>query len=326
VRAAAFERRRAELLRDAKLDLNAAQTALEKSFELHKSLETARAGAALAHRRADAETEADWIERSVDLLVTPHERARALLELAALFEGPLHAGPQAEAALTEALRLDPTLDEAERRLVALFEREGRPGELAAHYEESAQKAADPRARTQLLLRAARLYRDAANQPDAAASALLAARAASPDDLDLTAQCADLLFQMGRAHEAAEFDSLLLETDPFRSRIFERHVAFLAEANDHQALAVLMIRRAERQTGPEAAESYLLAAQALRRAGASERAQVCEEQAFQSSPGNDEAFEALRSRRQGDSRRLAELLQQRADAVPAEAEGRLRERA
>src|SRR5207302_2432955 len=128
------------------------------------------------------------------------------------------------------------------------------------------------------------------KPHEAAAALLAARSASPDDIELTANAADMLAEIGRGDDAGELDALLLESDPFRPQ-YKRHVAWLKKTEDHQSLAALMLRRAQKQTGTEAAESYLEAASAFRLAGADERAMLCEEQAFDSAPGNDEAFEA-----------------------------------
>ncbi|MFP2931092.1 TetR family transcriptional regulator, partial [Pyxidicoccus sp. 3LG] len=89
---------------------------------------------------------------------------------------------------------------------------------------------------------------------------------------------------------AEFDAVLLEADPFREPVFTRHLAFLEESEDHQALAELMLRRAQRQEAADAAESYLSAARAFRAAGARERALLCEDQAFDLSPASEEAFE------------------------------------
>src|SRR5262249_38076825 len=56
-RAATFERRRAQALRDLKLDLEAAEQALTKSFELSGQLDTAQMGRALAQQRSDPRAE-----------------------------------------------------------------------------------------------------------------------------------------------------------------------------------------------------------------------------------------------------------------------------
>ncbi|WP_164002222.1 flagellar hook-length control protein FliK [Pyxidicoccus caerfyrddinensis] len=325
--AAACERRRAELLRDVKLDPAAAEAALERAFALAEDLGTARLGAALAERRDDSEAEARWLERALPLLKDAREAATLRLRLARLHLGVLSDVEKAEAFLREALRADRSLAEAEALLAKLLESDGRLAELAAWYEECAESESDAERRAELLQRAAVLYRDRAGRPDAAAAAFIAARAARPDDLELTAQAAELLHEVKRHADAAEFDAVLLEADPFREPIFTRHLAFLEEAEDHQALAELMLRRAQRQEAADAAESYLAAARAFRAEGARERALLCEDQAFELSPASDEAFEHVRERAAGDVRRLAELLAQRAAALPApQALPLLRERA
>ncbi|NMO15257.1 flagellar hook-length control protein FliK [Pyxidicoccus fallax] len=314
--AAACERRRAELLRDVKLDPAASEAALERAFALAADLGTAKLGAELAERRDDAEAEARWLERALPLLKDTREAATMRLRLARLHLGVLADVAKAEGFLREALHADRTLAEAESLLAKLLEDDGRLSELAAWYEECAESEPDAERRAALLLRAAALYRDRAGRPDAAAAALIAARAARPDDLELTAQAAELLHEVKRHADAAEFDAVLLEADPFREPIFTRHLAFLEETEDPQALAELMLRRAQRQEVAEAAESYLAAARAFRAAGARERALLCEDQAFELSPASDEAFERVRERAAGDVRRLAELLAQRAEALPA----------
>ncbi|MGQ0508935.1 MAG: flagellar hook-length control protein FliK [Myxococcaceae bacterium] len=323
--AAEAERRRAELLRDAKLDLDGADAALHKSFELDPQRATALFGLSLAKQRHDAAGEADWIERLLDIEKEPRARARSFFELAQLQRGSLNALAQAEAAAREALKLDPSLAQAQQLLTELLTAEGRFDELAAQQEEFAALATDPAQRAALYKRAAELYQQH-ERLDSAAAALLAARAATPDDEDLTVQAAEMLRQAGRASEAAEFDALLLEANPFRQPVFGRHSKFLEESGDFQALAALMLARAGRLTGAEASEAYLAAADAFRRAGAKERALLSEDQAFESDPSNSVAFELLRQRRQGDVRQLSELLAARARAVPNEAVALLRERA
>ncbi|MFL5348692.1 MAG: flagellar hook-length control protein FliK [Hyalangium sp.] len=325
--AAAHERRRAELLRDVKLDLPAAEDSLERSFRLKADLETVQMGEALAARREDAASQARWMERMLPLQAGAREQGAVLLRLARLHLGALADPAKAEGFLREALRRDRTLAEAEKLLAELLERDERVAELAAWYEDSAAEEPEPARRSLLLRRAATLYKERAGRPEAAAAALLAARSAAPDDLDLTAEAADLLHEVGREEDAAEFDAILLEGDPFREPVFTRHRDFLLQTEDSQSFAALMLRRAQRQQPSEAAESYLSAAQAFRKAGARERALVCEDQAFELDPSNAQAFGLLRERMAGDVRRLADLLAQRAAALPTdEALPLLRERA
>ncbi|MFY0581148.1 tetratricopeptide repeat protein [Cystobacter fuscus] len=325
--AAACERHRAEMLRDVKLDMSAAEAALERSFALFPQLDTARMGMELTSRRNDAAAEARWLERALPLMPATPARARSLLRLARLFLDELGDTDKAEGFLREALLQDRSLQEAETLLCELLEREGRLAELAAWFEDAASRVEEPSRRAELLMRAATLYRERAGRPDAAAIALLAARASLPDDLDLTRQVADLLHEMGRSADAAEFDAILLEADPFQEPRYSRHRAFLEETEDYQSLAALLSRRAQRQPPVEAAQSYLAAARAFREAGALERALLCEDQAFELAPSSAEAFHLLRARAAGDVRRQAELLALRAGAVPPEqAIPLLRERA
>ncbi|MDP2273446.1 MAG: flagellar hook-length control protein FliK [Archangium sp.] len=328
--------RRAELLAEAKLDLGGAAQALDRAWEYAPSLSLARQGLALSRRRSDREAEIDWLERVLALL-TGLEQAIAFVQLARLHLGlpaeggadvtsaPLLAPDQAEASLLEALSLAPGLAEAEQMLLGLYERQDRLGDVAAYYEAASTRATDPKQRAELLLRAAQLYKDRAGRPHDAAAALLAARSASPDDLSLTRRVADLLIELGRRQDAADFDGLLIASDPFHSS-FERHAEWLEESGDDLSLAGVLSLRAEATKGEEAGPMWLKAAAAFRRAGALERAQVCEAQAFEAAPGNLEAFQSLLERAEGEPRRQAELLAVRARAVPAEASSLLRRRA
>ncbi len=327
---------RAELLRDSKLDLGGAMQSLERAWEYAPSLHLAREGLALSRRRSDPDSEIDWLERVLALL-SGGEQAIAFVQLARLHLGlpaesggdvataPMLAPDQAEAALQRALSIMPSLGEAEHMLLALYERQDRVGDIAAWYEAAATRTTEPTQRAELLIKAAQLYKDRAGRPHDAAAALLAARSANPDDLSLTTRVADLLIELGRRQDAADFDALLLEADPFHPS-FTRHAAFLIETGDDLSLAAVLSRRAEASTGEEAGRVWLEAANAFRRAGADERAQVCEAQAFEAAPANLEAFQSLLDRASDDPRRQAELLSLRARAVPAEASSLLRRRA
>jgi tetratricopeptide (TPR) repeat protein len=329
--------RRAELLRDTKLDLGGAAEALERAWALAPRADVAEQGSALAQRRGDREAEIDWLERRLSRLAAPSARAAAMVQLARLHLGlaaegpidmpaaPLLAPDQAEAALDAALALDASTPDAEALLLGLYERQDRVADIAGYYEDAAGRASPGPERASLLLRAAELYRDRAGRPNDAAAALLAARAADPDDATLTARVADLLVELGHRQDAADFDALLLERDPFHPS-FARHADFLTATADALGLAALLSRRAERLSGAEAADGWLAAARAFHRAGAPERAWLCEAQAFEASPENSEAFGAVCARAQGEPRRLAELLAVRARAVPAEAPALLRRRA
>jgi tetratricopeptide (TPR) repeat protein len=329
--------RRAELLRDVKLDLSGAAQLLDEAWGVSPTLALAREGLALARRRADRESEIDWLERVLSRLAGPLEQAVAFVQLARLHLGlpaegpgevgsaPLLAPDQAEAALKRALTLAPGLAEAEHMLLELYTQQDRLVDVAAYYEESAGREPASPKKAELLLKAAQLYKDRAGRPHDAAAALLAARSANPDDLSLTARVADLLVELGRRQDAADFDGVLLDADAFHPS-FERHAAFLRESGDDVALASLLSRRAEQQAGAEASGTWLEAAEAFRRAGADERAQICEAQAFEASPANTRAFEALLAQAADDPRRQAELYAARARAVPAETSALLRRRA
>ncbi len=329
--------RRAELLRDAKLDLEGANQAFERAWTLQPSLALAQLAIELARRRSDRESEIDWLERTLGSL-EPSPRTRAFVSLARLHLGlsatgspdelqtaAMLAPDQAEAALKQALLLSPNDKDAEAMLLALYERQDRVSDVATFYEETAARERDGARRAEHLLKAAALYKDRAGRPHEAAAALLAARASNPDDETLTAKVADQLWELGRRQDAADFDALSLEKDPFHPS-FDRHRAFLSESQDEHALAQLLSRRAEREHGDVAAGRWLEAAAAFRRVGASERAQICEAQAFEAAPQNLEAFHFLLEQAAADPRRRAELMSARARAVPGEASSLLRQRA
>lgn len=322
--AARFQLRRAELLRDVRGDVAGAEEALEHSFALWPSLDTAQLGAMLAEKRSPG-LRMKWLDRQVERSEGA-ARVFALLERAELFARGLEDGARAEADVRAALALEPTSAKAEALLAGLLESQGRVVELAAYYEEKAGREEEPSRRSALFRKAAHLYSERAGRPDAAAAALIAARAAAPDDLELTAEAAELLHACGRRMDAADFDALLLEADPLRAPVFERHLVFLEETEDWQGLAALMLRRAERQEGEEAGRSYLSAARAFRKSDAEERVLLCEDRAFDLAPQLDEAYAAVRARAEGDVRRLASLLLARAEAMPEEAPRFLRERA
>src|SRR5262249_44249552 len=147
---------RAELLRDARHDLDAAQASLERSDALFPELATAQLGAALAETRRDRPAQARWLERAV-ARTEGRERARALLALARALAGEGAWPDRADAATREALALDPSLREAEKLLLERLEASGRLPELAAYYEEAAAAARTSEDRVALLNRAADVY-------------------------------------------------------------------------------------------------------------------------------------------------------------------------
>ncbi|MBX7114119.1 MAG: flagellar hook-length control protein FliK [Myxococcaceae bacterium] len=329
-------RHAAELHRDAKLDLDAANDALEKSWELEHQLDTARMGVALAQRRSNREGEIDWLERTLEGVGGPQDRAVAFYQLARLHLGlsaegqtyehaPLWAPDQAEAALRQALQWVPHFTDAEVLLLWLLERTDRIVEVAAYFEDAAMRAPTPAEKAQLLLKAAALYKDRAQKPHEAAAALLAARAARPDDDTLTATVADLLYDLGRPNDAADFDAILLEKNPLHAS-YARHLKHLVHTGDVQGQAALLSSRAQKLEGAEAADTWLAAAQAFRKSGAIERASICEDQAFEAHPQHAQAFALLLERAGKDVRRQAELRLRRAQAVPEEREALLRQRA
>jgi len=323
--AAAFERRRSLTLRDNKLDLNAAEEALRSSFELFSQLSTAQIGRALAQRRSDPRSEAQWLERAIELHATGSERAEAFFALAELYAGPLSSRPQSEAAVREALALDPSHDKAAALLARILREEGRLEELAEHYRQAAARANEEGDRIALWRSAAEVQL-ALGRTDDAALSLLAARVAAAQDLKLTAEAAELLHQVGRTGQAAELDASLLQADPMQPVIFERHARFLRRSGDHRALAELLSVRAERESAGSAAASYAQAAEAYRAAGLEGKAEECEERAFASAPEDEKAFEAMMRRVRPDARRTGDLLLARARAVPTQSAQLLWQRA
>ena len=322
--AAAVERRRATLFLDARGDATAASAALARAFELAPEVETATQLADLAARRGDTRARAGWLQRSVPLLPTAEARATALVQIAELHAGPLGDEAGAESVVRDALAEVPGHPAAESLLVQLLERSGRGADLAAYYVAAARSRTEGAARAHLLRRAAGLYRGL-GKDDQALDALSAAHGSAPADTSITAELADLLVSRNQDADAAPFDALLLQADPFHP-VYQRHAARLAAMGDRIALGRLEVARAERQVGAEAARSWLGAAAALRAGGREDEARAAEDRAFDHAPELDAAFAARRARVEGDVRALAELLAQRARAVPTEAPALLAERA
>ena len=335
--ASGFQLARAALLRDAKLDLEGANQALEQAWILDRQDSIALEGIALARRRHDRESEIDWLERTLESISEHGEKARAFVRLARLHLGlpaegeggvegaPMFAPEQAEAAVKQALDFSPGLAEAEALLLGLYQRLDRASDVAAYFEEAAARSHSLVERARLLLKAAQVYQDQADRPQEAAAALLAARAAQPDDAQLTGQVADQLHRLGRHQDAADFDALLLESDPFHAA-FERHLDYLTRVGDEQGRAALLSRRAEKEEGEVGALRWLQAADAFEAAGALERARLCEDQAFATDPACQPAFARALKRAGADARATAAVLLKRARAVPAETEQLLSRRA
>jgi tetratricopeptide (TPR) repeat protein len=323
--AADAEFRRAELLLSVRRDALAGEAALRKSFALFPRVRTALHAAELAQSREDVRARAEWLERAVPLYPSAEARAEARVVLSDLHHQALSDEARAEALLRDALAESPGHALAEGRLLALLEKSGRAAAVAAYYESSARVAKDGAARVQLLVRAAHVHRGLEDFVSAV-DALARAHALRPADAALTGELADLLFTAGRPSDAAPYDAQLLRENPFRAPSAARHLAFLAESGDARALATLHLARGERQAGGEAASSYLEAARAYRQAGLEEEALAAEDRAFAHAPDSDAAFAARRKRVQKDTRALAELLAQRAEAVPSEAPALLKEAA
>jgi len=320
-----YQRRRAELFRDLKLDLDAAETALRRSFELFPHLATAEEGRALSVRRNDPRAEAQWIENSLEPR-SGSARTAVLIRLGELLAGPLAEPERAAGILRSALDRDPHSVSAQRLLEQLLKNSGSLEELAFLYQQMAQRAGDRLARVGRWRQAAATYLDSLQNPSGAAVCLLAAHAEAPDDLEITAQASDLLHHLGRSEDAAELDAEILTGDPLNQTIAARHLQFLKDRADHAGSAALRMRRADRLPPDQAAVELLEAAAEHLASGAQEAAEACEAKAFELCPANDEAFAAVRVRLGADPRRRAEVLGRRAPAVPEQAHSLLRERA
>ncbi|HET9156794.1 MAG TPA: flagellar hook-length control protein FliK, partial [Myxococcaceae bacterium] len=254
--AAAVERRRASLFLDVRGDATAASAALARAFDLAPDVDIAAQLADLAARRGDTRARAGWLRRTVPLLAAGEARAVALVQVAELHGGPLGDEAEAESLVRDALAEVPGHPAAEALLVQLLERSGRGADLAAYYVGAARSRSDGAARASLLRRAAGLYREL-GKFEAALDALSAAHGFAPSDASITAELADLLVARGQDADAAPFDALLLQGDPFHAA-YGRHVARLQAAGDGVALGRLEAARAERQVGAEAARSWLRA--------------------------------------------------------------------
>ncbi|HVQ25554.1 MAG TPA: flagellar hook-length control protein FliK, partial [Planctomycetota bacterium] len=242
--AAAVERRRASLFLDVRGDATAASAALARAFDLAPDVDIASQLADLAARRGDTRARAGWLRRTVPLLAAGEARAAALVQVAELHGGPLGDEAEAESLVRDALAEVPGHPAAEALLVQLLERSVRGADLAAYYVGAARSRPDGAARASLLRRAAGLYREL-GKFEPALDALSAAHGFAPADASITAELADLLVARGQDADAAPFDALLLQGDPFHPA-YARHVARLQATGDSVALGRLEAARAERQ--------------------------------------------------------------------------------
>ncbi|MGI5861161.1 MAG: tetratricopeptide repeat protein [Myxococcales bacterium] len=327
--AAAAERlrRRGLLLRERLDDPGAAEKAFRRAFQLDPGdLQSALQAAELCGLRGDRSGEAELLEALLPLLPEEDGRAAALLRLARL-QLALGDSARAGGALEEALRLQPDFDEARDLFDELLGLECRFAELAASYEARAATMSERQPRVALLRRAADIYRDQAEDLAEAARVLDEARALAPDDLELAEACAEALVAAGRDEDAAALDATLLARDPRNEKAFARRIAHLRSLDDAEGLALLYEYRAAHEP-PQAAAALLLDAAELRQAlGHLTAAEDDARRAFDLDPANERAFSVLVGKCAGrNPETLAELLEKRARAVPAEAAGLHRTRA
>jgi len=296
---------------------------VETAWTLSPQWHFAQLGCQAAQKAAKSEAQVLWQLRCIESAPERQEKASALVALADIYGemGKLH--PQQEA-LEAALTLHPRFELAEQRLLAFLESQNRQTEMATYFENLA--ASSETERVALLMRAAEIW---AKQPDCEAQAvfaLLAARIAAPEDMELLFGIADKLHALKQHDEAAELDKLLLEQNPLHP-VFERHCAFLREQGELLSLAKLLARRAEVEPSGGGLPRFLEAADVFEQLSLPQEAAQCEQLAFEIRPEDDRAFLRLRKRWEKTPLKLSTLLAERAEhSEEEEALSLLRERA
>jgi len=297
---------------------------LETAWKLSPQWKLAELGCQAAQKVAQGETKVLWQLRCIENAPGQQQKATSLIALADIY-GALGKPTQQQEALETALALHPRFELAEQRLLAFLESQNRQEEMATYFENLAASSAQEE-RVNLLMRAAEIWE---KQPDCkaqATSALLAARAAAPENLALLLRIADKLHTLGQHSEAAELDKLLLEQSPLHP-VFERHCGFLKGQGALLRLAKLLARRAEVEPAEQGLVRFLEAADIFEQLSFRQEAARCEQLAFEIRPEDNRAFFRLRKRWEQTPLKLSTLLAERAEhSEEAEALSLLKERA
>jgi len=297
---------------------------LEAAWKLSPQWKVAKLGQQAAHPGAQGETKVLWQLRCIRVAPEQQEKANALIELADIYQ-EMGKTQQQQEALESALKLHPRFELAEQRLLAFLESQNRPEEMAAYFEALAAASTEGE-RAALFMRAADIWEKQPGCEAQAVSAVLAARFAAPEDMDLLACVADKLHKLGQNNKAAEFDKLLLEKRPLHA-VFERHCAFLKAQGDKLRLARLLAHRAEVEPAEQGLVRFLEAADIFEQLSLPQEAARCEQLAFEIRPEDNRAFLRLRKRWEQTPLKLSTLLAERAEhSGEEEALSLLRERA
>jgi tetratricopeptide (TPR) repeat protein len=299
-----------------------AESDFRRALELDpQQIDAAVRGQAVAQARGDAAGEAELLAIEIDRVEDAHRRAQAYLRLAELSLGALQQPARGEAALRNALVLEPRFAAARDRWEALLQGQDRKAELGASIAARADDTAAPETRVALLRSASELFLQA-RQPGAAAEALEQARAIAPDDEGLALATADALSRAGRDEECAFIDAALLARNPTVEAPFQRELGRRQAARDVRGEAALHQKRAMGEAPRDAAPRFLVAATLFEQSGDLDAARRCELWAFERSPDDDRSFARVAARHQKpEQRRLLEgIYRRRAAFVASEAPG------
>ncbi|MCL2178016.1 MAG: flagellar hook-length control protein FliK [Proteobacteria bacterium] len=297
---------------------------LEAAWRHSAQWEVADFGRKTAQRVEQAEAKVLWQLRCIESAPEKEEKAKSLVALADIYQGLWDFDKQQET-LKAALELHPRFELAEQRLLVLWESQNRQEEAAIYFETLAVSLVGGE-RASLLMRAAEIWEGKPGYEAQAVSALLAARIAAPEDVDLLLCIADKLHKLGCYNEAAEFDESLLKQSPLHS-VFERHCEFLRGRGEWLSLANLLVRRAKVEPSEQGLVRFLEAADIFEQLAEGQEAARCEQLAFEIHPEDDRAFLRLKKRFEQNPLKLSTLLAERAEhSEEREALSLLRERA
>ncbi|MCL2625586.1 MAG: flagellar hook-length control protein FliK [Cystobacterineae bacterium] len=322
--AAEFYIRQARLVIEKQEAWQEALGYLEAAWRLSPQWVVADLGCQAAQRVERSQTKVLWQLRRIESAPEQEEKAKSLVALADVYQ-ELGEFDKQEEALKSALHLRPRFELAEQRFLVFLESQNRQEETAVYFETLAVLSAEGE-RAALLMRAAEIWEKTHGCEVQAVSALLAARAAAPDDMDLLLCVADKLHKLGQHDKASEFDGCLLKQSPLHS-VFERHCGFLKERGEGLSLAKLLARRAEVEPSEQGLVRFLEAADIFEQWDERQEAARCEQLAFEIRPEDDRAFLRLKKRFEQNPLKLSTLLAERAEhSEEGEALSLLRERA
>ena len=218
-------------------ELSDVETAMDCYRELHDLDPASDASAALARlhgARGEHAQAAKWLEIRLGT-AAPETRGITAIELARAL---LEAGdrPRARTCLEQALRDDPSSNEARELLAGIYRHVDAYEPLAALLIDSAGQQSEPAQALALLREAADIYCDRLGAPGRAIAALQRAAKLAPGERDLSTKLAESLASVGRFDEARAVIERLIEgygrkRSPERAELHHRLARVARQAGD-----------------------------------------------------------------------------------------------